>query len=61
MPLPVGRLDRCIRDWISAVDHHPVSDINTDMAGSRSVIGATEKDQISGLCFTRPDGLAVVL
>lgn len=43
------------------MNHHSVSDINTDMAGPRRVIGATEKDQITGLCFTCPDGLAVVL
>ena len=58
--LPVGRVDRCIGNRVSAVDHHAVADINTDMAGPRCVVGSLEENQVAGLCLTWPDNGTVI-
>ena len=58
--LPVGRVDRCIGNRVSAVDHHAVADIDTDMAGSRCVVSSLEENQVTGLCLTGPDNGTVI-
>ena len=41
----------CVLDGVSGTDHHAVAQINPSMAHAGGVVGAFEKDQISGLCF----------
>src|SRR5699024_12262494 len=39
MALPVAWVDVCVRDGVSAVDHHPVTHIDADMGGPCGVVG----------------------
>lgn len=49
MSLPVGGIDTRIGDRGPTVDHHSPAHIDTYMGNARRVIGADEKNQISGL------------
>ena len=51
MGAPVCRLDRGVHDWLAAVDHHSLADINSDMCCAWCVIGILEKYQVSRPCF----------
>ena len=41
----------CVLDGVSSGHHHAVAQIDPGMAHAGGVIGAFEKDQITGLCF----------
>ena len=41
----------CVLDGVAGTDHHAVAQIDSGMAHAGGVVGAFEKDQISGLCF----------
>ena len=60
MLLPVGRVNVCVLDGVSGTDHHAVAQIDSGMAHAGGVVGAFEKDQISGLCLCLADVLALV-
>lgn len=52
---PVVRLNGSIGNWVAAVNHHPVADINAHMGCATGVVGFLEEDQVSGLCLTLRD------
>jgi len=58
MLTPVARLNGSIGNWVAAVNHHPVADINAHMGRSADVVGFLEEDQVSGLCFTLRNNVA---
>ena len=58
MLTPVARLNGSIGNWVAAVNHHPVADINAHMGCSAGVVGFLEEDQVSGLCLTLRDNVA---
>ena len=60
MLLPVGRVNVCVLDRVSGTDHHAIAQIDPGMAHAGGVVGAFEKDQISGLCFGFGNMLAFV-
>ena len=45
---PVSCVNRCVLDWISAVDHHIVAHIDRDMACAGCVVRTLEENDISG-------------
>ena len=47
MALPVGRIDAGVGNGISAVDHHPITDIDSNVRRTSSVIGFFKKDQVT--------------
>ena len=49
MLLPVGRVNVCVLDGVSGTDHHAIAQIDPGMAHAGGVVGAFEKDQITGL------------
>ncbi len=51
MLLPVGRVDGCVLNGVTAVDHDPITDINTDVGHTGGVIRSDEEDEITGLCI----------
>lgn len=55
---PVVRLNGSIGNWVAAVNHHPVADINAHMGCATGVVGFLEEDQVSGLCLTLRDNVA---
>ena len=44
-------MNRCILHRLSAMDHHSISDINSDMTCAYGIIGSFEKNDVTGLCF----------
>ena len=49
--LPVGRVDACVTDWISAVDHCPVAAVNPHMAHRPGrIVSPGKKDNVPRLC-----------
>ena len=59
---PVGRADTGILDWVPTVDHHIVAYINSYVGDwHAAVIGASEKDDIPGLCVSGGDTGALVV
>ena len=53
MVIPVVRMDRCVLHRFPAVDHHPVPDIDPDMACADSVISPLKEDDVSWLRLFR--------
>ena len=53
-------MDICVFDGVSGTDHHPVAKIDSGVAHAGGVVGAFEKDQISGLCFGFGNVMALV-
>ena len=53
-------MDIGVLDGVSGTDHHTVSEIDSGVAHAGGVVGAFEKDQISGLCFCFGNVLALV-
>ena len=49
MGLPVARIQVGILDGIAAMQHHPVTHIDTHMGHAGCVVGAHEEHQIAGL------------
>ena len=49
--LPVACVDVCVGDRVPAMDHHPVTHIDSHMACAAGVIGALEEDQVAGPCI----------
>lgn len=47
MLLPVACFNACVLDGVAAMDHHPVSDINTDMGSAGCVIRPLEENEVS--------------
>ena len=47
MRLPVARLNRSVRNRVSAMDHHSVAYIDTDVRCTGGIISALEENQIS--------------
>ena len=50
----------CVLDGVAGTDHHAVAQIDSGMAHAGGVVGSFEKDQISGLCFSFGNVLALV-
>ena len=48
MALPVACVDAGVLDGIAAMEHHPVSHIDTHMGGAGGVVCALEEDQVAG-------------
>ena len=54
MRAPIAAVDTCILDWVSAMYHHTVTDINTNVRYRTSaVVCAREANYISRFCFRR--------
>ena len=53
-------MDICVFDGVSGTDHHAIAEIDPGMAHAGGVVGAFEKDQITGLCFGFGNVLAFV-
>ena len=53
-------MDICVFDGVASGHHHAIAQIDPGMAHAGGVVGAFEKDQISGLCFGFADVLALV-
>ena len=51
MGLPVGRVDGRVLNGVAAVDHDPITDVDTDVGHAGGVIRSDEKDEITGLCI----------
>ena len=49
MGLPVRRVEGCVLDGISAVEHDLIAHINSHMGNAAGVISPLKKDQITGL------------
>ena len=58
MLLPVIRFDRSVRNRVSAVDHHTIADINTNVRCTGGIISALEENQISRLGRAFRDNIA---
>ena len=62
MALPVGRIDVCVADWISAVNHCSIPAVYPHMThSSRRVISACEKDNISRFRICRRNRSTLVI
>ena len=51
MLLPVGRIDRCKLDRISAVQHDSIPDIDANVGDTGRVVCSNEEDEIAGFCI----------
>lgn len=58
MLLPGIRFDRSVGNRVSAVDHHTIADINTNVRCTRGIISALEENQISRLGRAFRDNVA---
>ena len=48
MRLPVACVETCVLDRVSAVDHHAVTDIDSDVRSAARIIRSLEEHQITG-------------
>ena len=51
MFLPVGTCNTCILHRLTTMDHHVISNVDSNMTRPTCVIGALEEDQVSRFCF----------
>ena len=58
MLLPVIRFDRSVGNGVSAVDHHTIANIDTDVRCTGGIISALEENQISRLGRAFRDNVA---
>ena len=49
MTLPIAAIDACILNWITTVNHHSITHIDSYMAGTTCIVGALEEYQIPWL------------
>ena len=49
MLLPVGRIDGCVLNGITAVDHDATTDVDADVGHAGGVIRPDKEDKITGL------------
>ena len=62
MALPVGRVDVCVADWISTMDHRSIPTVNPHMADCAArIVSACEKDNIPRLCVRRRNRSTLVI
>ena len=60
MLLPVGRVNVCVLDGVASGHHHPISEVDSDMAFPRCIIRPFKENKVAGLCFGLADVLALI-
>ena len=57
MSPPIAGVNARVLDRIAAVDHHVISNVNTDVRGATGIVSPLEKDQVARFCLgTWDDG-----